>query len=96
MQHGWFSRAIVVRLLALIFVFLFGFFVGQRKTRVVQAQRTANVPKAWGHCEGGNESGLIFEDSNGVVRVVRLTDGALSLRFHATEHREKQMTEKSA
>ena len=82
MRHGWFSRVMAVRLAVILFVFLLGYLVGQRKVAVAQAQGVKSyvVPKAWGHCVGALAAPmgvLIYEDANGVVRIATSGDGQL-------------------
>ncbi len=55
-----------------------GYLMGRIGTREVQAQSHVSIPKSWGHCIGAlnksnGASGLVFEDSNGVVRLVDLS-----------------------
>lgn len=54
----------------------------RRRTPVVEAQvfHTYNVPKAGGRCVAGLASGLAFEDSNGVIRVLS-SDGRFVVQF---------------
>ena len=60
-------------------LFFAGYFMGMSRSNVVHAQAKAHagVPKSYGHLvsavvtEGG--TGLVFEDSSGVIRFVTLT-----------------------
>ena len=63
-----------------------GYFLRKIGGKVVHAQTHVLIPKSWGHCIGslsksGGAVGLLFEDSNGIVRLVDLGSGKAVLVF---------------
>ena len=63
-----------------------GYFLSKIGSKEVHAQTHVIIPKSWGHCIGslsksGGAVGLLFEDSNGVVRLVDLGSGNAVLVF---------------
>jgi hypothetical protein len=63
-----------------------GYFLGRVGSREVHAQTHVSIPRSWGRCIGslsksGGAAGLLFEDSNGVVRLVDLGSGNAILVF---------------
>lgn len=58
-------------------LFLVGFYTGRAKPTTVYAQSGAAsgiIPKAWGTYKGDTAYGLMFEDSNGTLRIVKIYD----------------------
>jgi hypothetical protein len=45
--------------------------------RAYAQPHTASIPKAWGSVKGTLAAFLVLEDGNGVIRIVRQSDGAL-------------------
>ncbi len=69
----------IVRIgIAMMLVFV-GWFACQHSATVVHAQEQPMVPKSFGHCVGSSaHSGtdwLIFESSDGTVRLVNMAGG---------------------
>ena len=62
----------------LVVIFFCGFYSGRLKPTSVYAQAPAStgytrtIPKTWGTFKGGALGGLVFEDSNGTLRLVIL------------------------
>jgi len=67
-------------------LFIGGYLLGRIGSREVHAETHVSIPKSWGHCIGslsksGGAVGLLFEDSNGIVRLVDLGSGKSVLVF---------------
>jgi len=63
-----------------------GYLLGKAVRSEVHAETHVSIPKSWGHCIGslsksGGAVGLLFEDSNGVIRLVDLGSGKAVLVF---------------
>ena len=82
MRYKWFSRAIAIRVVALVLVFLVGYSAGRHKIAVVRAEGPFTVPKSWGRCVGGMMGGLVFEDSSGVIRIVDMHNGEMEIQIN--------------
>jgi len=75
------SRRVVVIYLGFA-LFTFGFWAGKSDLRTVHAQSPIkiSIPQSWGHCVASVPGGLVFEDSQGVVRMADM-QGNLQAEF---------------
>ena len=74
-------KNIRVSLIALLLI-AGGYIAGNYRVSVVHAQQTTGtVPRSWGPCKGSLERGLVFEASDGTVRVTN-SHGELVLQFN--------------
>ena len=74
-------KRFLLQLLLAVVVFATGWYVGQSKTATVyaQSQKQLTIPKSWGTVKGSLETRLIFEDSNGIIRLVNHFTGEASI-----------------
>lgn len=72
----------VLLLLSAFLLFLVAFQLGQRRVQA-QNQNPPTIPASFGHCVGyinhNNVDGLIFEATDGTIRVVNVANGAVIL-----------------
>lgn len=66
-----------VKALAVASVFALGWLVSQQITGTALAQENVTIPKSYGTFKGSDGGRFIFEDSNGVIRVVYAESGKL-------------------
>ena len=68
-----------VSMTSLCFIlFAFGFWAGSLQTVQAQSGTTVTIPQAWGHCVASVPGGLVFEDSQGVVRMTDMRGTVLA------------------
>lgn len=72
--------------LAAAALFVTGYFVGHPTYRVYAGSPAVQFPKTYGHCIGAyvistSFSGLVFEDTEGTIRVVNTVDGTVMMTF---------------
>ena len=69
-------------ILAGVMLTIGGYLVGRAHETVVHAQSHIDIKKAYGKCVGaysvGQGVGLVFEDTNGTIRIVNARDGSAS------------------
>jgi hypothetical protein len=69
-------------ILAGVMLTIGGYLVGSAHETVVHAQSHIDIKKAYGKCVGaysvGQGVGLVFEDTNGTIRIVNARDGSAS------------------
>ena len=59
-----------------LLAFMIGLYTGQHKLTPVHANANSSIPQSFGLCRGAMGSELlIFEDSNGTVRLVHPASG---------------------
>ena len=63
-------KARILNICLAVLLFTAGYVWGNRQVVHAQSSTTHTVPKAWGHLVGGTENVLIFEDSDGVIRLM--------------------------
>jgi len=78
-------KARILNICLAVLLIAAGYVWGNRS--VVHAQYSSAgpagpLPKAWGHLVGGMENSLIFEDSDGVIRVVSPLDGQVMYKLN--------------
>jgi hypothetical protein len=66
----------------LLLVFAAGLSTGRSVSSAVHAQEPikATIPSSWGHCVASVPGGMVFEDSQGVVRLADM-QGRLQAQY---------------
>lgn len=63
-------RKQILQIVVAILLVIAGYMLGHHTTVIVHAQATAHAPRAWGKVAGTENTGVVFEDSAGTLRLV--------------------------
>jgi hypothetical protein len=73
-------KKFMVRAGITVSLLLVGYFAGHHTLPIVHAQqKNTTAPKTWGHCIAATTVTLVFEDSEGTIRMFNANSGKVEL-----------------